>query len=661
MIKKSFFFLLLFLLIPISVNAAMVGPDDTLSIPFWNADSAGIKIDLVAGDSIYLVVFSPGNAVVFKDSMEANDASISYYDFEDWNKGRSYRYSELVSNLLGSATSRGIYTYDLTAHDIDLDLTTMFKGEFQYISHSLDSILAYLDATISSRGTSDFNNTTDKVTIADSSASDISLLVNAHPGVDILSISGDVTAANNLETMLDGTGTATLSLGRLVISGANSTNGSVKVTNTSGDGVIFESTGSNGTGLKLIGNGSGSGAIFTGGTTGNGILAVAGGTAAGFEAQGGTSTTGGVGIKALGGGTSSAGLWGQGGGSGSGIRSQGGATGHGIYALGGSSSGNGFYLSTTSGHGININPISGHGIYSVPSGDTYHGIFVDSIRGGFGVSVTTNNDKTGYSLTQTFPTNFSALAITGGGAVTAGTVSDKTGYSISGSKTTLDALNDIAAVDPWNISWTYGFTAGSMGDSLSTADYVRGSGVSIWSTVQRDSLLAAVADLSLESKVWTKPTTTRLLYGTKQTFDDLNDFNYTSQKVTIADTSAGDLSLLANNHPSVAVNGTVTLADNGLTAAKLATDAVNEIEAAVYANRADYQTDLSGVLAAIDTLGYSYTILPGCKSITTYNYDIDTISVYDPGSVLIRRLLLWHVGSLTLGVSPDSVTVEEGP
>lgn len=48
-----------------------------------------------------------------------------------------------------------------------------------------------------------------------------------------------------------------------------------------------------------------------------------------------------------------------------------------------------------------------------------------------GGTVTTNSDKTGYSLTQSFPTNFSNLAITGEGAVTAGTVSDKTGYSVS--------------------------------------------------------------------------------------------------------------------------------------------------------------------------------------------------------------------------------------
>ena len=51
------------------------------------------------------------------------------------------------------------------------------------------------------------------------------------------------------------------------------------------------------------------------------------------------------------------------------------------------------------------------------------------------VTVATNNDKTGYSLTQAFPTNFNSLAITAGGSVTAGTVSDKTGYSLSGSQT----------------------------------------------------------------------------------------------------------------------------------------------------------------------------------------------------------------------------------
>lgn len=61
---------------------------------------------------------------------------------------------------------------------------------------------------------------------------------------------------------------------------------------------------------------------------------------------------------------------------------------------------------------------------------------VGSVTGAVGsvtspVTVGTNTDKTGYSLSQSFPSNFASLAITAGGAVTAGTVSDKTGYSLT--------------------------------------------------------------------------------------------------------------------------------------------------------------------------------------------------------------------------------------
>jgi hypothetical protein len=59
-----------------------------------------------------------------------------------------------------------------------------------------------------------------------------------------------------------------------------------------------------------------------------------------------------------------------------------------------------------------------------------------------------NIGKTGYSLTQAFPTNFADLAITlTTGQVTVGTNADKTGYSISGAITTLDGLNNVAATD----------------------------------------------------------------------------------------------------------------------------------------------------------------------------------------------------------------------
>jgi hypothetical protein len=69
------------------------------------------------------------------------------------------------------------------------------------------------------------------------------------------------------------------------------------------------------------------------------------------------------------------------------------------------------------------------------------------------VTVGTNADKTGYALTQAFPSNFADLAVTAStGMVTVGTNNDKTAYSISGTKTTLDALNDITAASVWTVA-----------------------------------------------------------------------------------------------------------------------------------------------------------------------------------------------------------------
>lgn len=62
--------------------------------------------------------------------------------------------------------------------------------------------------------------------------------------------------------------------------------------------------------------------------------------------------------------------------------------------------------------------------------ETIVGAAVSTSTAQLGVNVVTNADKTGYSLTQAFPSNFSSLAITAGGAVTVGTNNDKTGYSI---------------------------------------------------------------------------------------------------------------------------------------------------------------------------------------------------------------------------------------
>jgi hypothetical protein len=54
------------------------------------------------------------------------------------------------------------------------------------------------------------------------------------------------------------------------------------------------------------------------------------------------------------------------------------------------------------------------------------------------VTVGTNNDKSGYALSQAFPSNFANLTIDGTGRVTAGSVADKSGYALAAAG--LDAI-----------------------------------------------------------------------------------------------------------------------------------------------------------------------------------------------------------------------------
>ena len=85
---------------------------------------------------------------------------------------------------------------------------------------------------------------------------------------NVTQISGDSTAADNLEAILDGTGGVTLTLKRIY------------VTNPAGTAVEVESTGGNGVGLAVTGHGSSPGAYLIGGATGNGLKCLGNGGAA---------------------------------------------------------------------------------------------------------------------------------------------------------------------------------------------------------------------------------------------------------------------------------------------------------------------------------------------------------------------------------------------
>jgi hypothetical protein len=144
------------------------------------------------------------------------------------------------------------------------------------------------------------------------------------------------------------------------------------------------------------------------------------------------------------------------------------------------------------------------------------------------VTVATNNDKTGYSLTQTFPTNFASMAITVGGAVTAGTVSDKTGYSLTQTFPTNFASMAITAggaVTAGTVSDKTGYslatsqtfsTTGSVGSVTGAVGSVTGAVGSVTGAV--GTVTGAVGSVTSAVTVGTNNDKTGYSLGASQTF-----------------------------------------------------------------------------------------------------------------------------------------------
>jgi hypothetical protein len=107
---------------------------------------------------------------------------------------------------------------------------------------------------------SEMNHDLIMIKVTGSGAADSAIIIRTTPTVaDAVQISGDATAANNLETMLDGTGGQALTLGSLVVN------------NPSGNAVTLTSSGGNGRGISINGQGTGAGMYVAGGAMGFGI------------------------------------------------------------------------------------------------------------------------------------------------------------------------------------------------------------------------------------------------------------------------------------------------------------------------------------------------------------------------------------------------------
>jgi hypothetical protein len=241
------------------------------------------------------------------------------------------------------------------------------------------------------------------------------------PNVNVTQISGDSTAADNLEAVFDGTG-ANMAIAALTVSA----------------GVAITQSTSNASGLTVTGNGTGHGAVFTSGSgaTGQGIRVVA-------------ASTNGSALLLSGSGT------------GAGLNTAGGATGHGIAAVGGATSGDGINsAATTSGHGITATGVgtTKHGVNAAGGSTSSHGISATGGGTGSGISATSGSGATGNGITATSAaTAGDGIAATGNGTGNGMTVT-------SGSGATGAAIRAVAA--------------STNGSALSLAGSGTGSGIS---------------------------------------------------------------------------------------------------------------------------------------------------------------------------------------
>lgn len=200
--------------------------------------------------------------------------------------------------------------------------------------------------------------------------------------VDAVMVSGDATAADNLETMLDGTGGQALTLGQLVIN-SSAAGGAVDIDNSNGAGIEIDGTtygitcvASAGPGIDIRGTiygvyctaSSGVGFYVLGATAGMEVGATGSG-ASGFTATGGPGASHGIYAIANG-------------------------TGEGIYALGGATSGPGIKAEARGGNDAGMELVK-HGTGKDIDADEIDNILADTGTDGVVVAAAS---KTGYKL-----------------------------------------------------------------------------------------------------------------------------------------------------------------------------------------------------------------------------------------------------------------------
>lgn len=359
------------------------------------------------------------------------------------------------------------------------------------------------------------------------------------------------------------------------IGGATSGNGITSRAATSGVGIAATGVGTTQAGISATG----------GSTSSDGIRATGGGTGSGVRLIGGSG--GGNGVHANATGANGAGLLATGFGSGAGFNVQGGATGNGVAVFGGATSGAAINASATSGNGMTLTAgTNGTGLSATGAG-TGEGISAVGGATGNGIEAT-GGATSGSGIVGTAATSGSGMILTGAGG-SADLDADITGNitgNLSGSVGSVTgAVGSVTGDVGGNVTGSVGsvaaggITAASIATGAIDADALAADAVTeIWAGSTAPTA-ATIADA-----VWDEDATAHQTQGTfGQAIGDPAADTNSIFKAVVTDATGATVGVdVAAVLDDTGTSG-VVLANDAITAAKLAADAGTEIGTAVWA------------------------------------------------------------------------------
>jgi hypothetical protein len=256
--------LVIWMMIPSIVHAYGIfstgtASEDSISISIFLTDSLGNPADNSA-DSFYICVIGPSGDSIMAIAGTASTAGLNIDSMNTGVPVRKYLFADAISEIDGAGRS-GTYELTFCAKSNNPEYVNCARTNFQVIDDQLSTQLAAITIILDS-----------VIAVLDTVRSQDDWISSFDPATDTVQadaakISGDAAAADNFETMLDGTG------------GNEFTLSSLDIRATGNDtAVIIEADGAGtGLGLYILGGGNGGeGLKIEGGNTKSALVAQAG-------------------------------------------------------------------------------------------------------------------------------------------------------------------------------------------------------------------------------------------------------------------------------------------------------------------------------------------------------------------------------------------------